>query len=270
MFRFEKQKFDLQIQPYFLAYWEYERYEPIPILEPLPAVGVMHLEFHAGNTIRGIIDNKFKQSSKITFAGMLPSSGNFIQPHGYYMTYGITISPLGMWRLFGVRSTDCLNGFADYDDVCSEPLPDLLSTPLGKEGSIIRFNLINDWCLKLLRQKNDALSKIEKFTTAITQSQGSAKILSLVEDGSMRQMQRNFKELTGISPKHYASLLRFNTAMALITANPNSSLIEVALRAGYYDTSHLCHDFKKLGLNLPTEWAKSPNDHTASLLESLH
>ena len=73
-----------------------------------------------------------------------------------------------------------------------------------------------------------------------------------------------------IMAKHYAKLLRFNAAQVLLAKNPNMSLLDVAVKTGYYDVAHLCLDFKELNGLLPGAWAKSPQAHTSLLIDPLN
>lgn len=60
---------------------------------------------------------------------------------------------------------------------------------------------------------------------------------------SERQLERRFLRQVGITPKRFASLRRFERAVAL--AARSGSLTEVALEAGYYDQSHFIRDFRR-------------------------
>jgi AraC-like DNA-binding protein len=67
-----------------------------------------------------------------------------------------------------------------------------------------------------------------------------AKSLALSE----RQLERRMLERVGVSPKRYATLRRFERAVALLGGA--SSLAQVAHEAGYYDQSHFIRDFRRL------------------------
>jgi transcriptional regulator GlxA family with amidase domain len=65
---------------------------------------------------------------------------------------------------------------------------------------------------------------------------------------SLRQFERRFKQLVGVSPKIFARLLRFEALRdALIEAWRHESpfcLADLAYRSGYQDQAHLIHEFK--------------------------
>src|ERR1700733_8787627 len=55
-----------------------------------------------------------------------------------------------------------------------------------------------------------------------------------------------FKAATGLPPHQYVITRRVERAKHLLRAGTNSSLAEVATRAGFYDQSQFSHHFKRL------------------------
>ena len=67
---------------------------------------------------------------------------------------------------------------------------------------------------------------------------------------SLRQLERRFKTVVGVTMKEYHSIIRFNKVKDYITENPNLSLLNIAFDNGYFDHSHLSKEIKKMsGLN---------------------
>ena len=63
---------------------------------------------------------------------------------------------------------------------------------------------------------------------------------------SRRHVTEHFRRQLGVSPKAYARLLRFEHARALLSelpSEPQGTVADVAIAAGYYDQSHLTRDF---------------------------
>jgi AraC-like DNA-binding protein len=60
---------------------------------------------------------------------------------------------------------------------------------------------------------------------------------------SVRQFRRRCAELTGLSPRHLARILRFRKACGLAGQTPRPDWAGIALNAGYYDQAHLIRDF---------------------------
>jgi AraC-like DNA-binding protein len=68
---------------------------------------------------------------------------------------------------------------------------------------------------------------------------------------SERQLERRFLSRVGIGPRRYASLRRFERAVALAPGAP--SLAHVAYRAGYADQSHFVREVRRLTGSTPGE-----------------
>jgi AraC-like DNA-binding protein len=62
---------------------------------------------------------------------------------------------------------------------------------------------------------------------------------------SLRQVQRKFNELIGVSPKKLSILYRFDTARRAIVQNPNIDLLDLAFQLDYFDYSHFTKDFQQ-------------------------
>jgi AraC-like DNA-binding protein len=70
---------------------------------------------------------------------------------------------------------------------------------------------------------------------------------------SRRQFERNFKEMSGFSPKLYMRIMRFQAATKSYGMR-HTSLTDIAYGCGYYDQSHFIHDFKEFSGFHPREY----------------
>jgi AraC-like DNA-binding protein len=60
-----------------------------------------------------------------------------------------------------------------------------------------------------------------------------------------RRLERSFKQHTGLTPKAFANLVRYRFALQRIKQRRESSLLEIAFDAGYYDHAHLANEIRK-------------------------
>jgi len=67
----------------------------------------------------------------------------------------------------------------------------------------------------------------------------------------LRQLQRRFKQQTGLSISRYKVMARFSRAMALLKEEWPDSFTDIALKAGYYDQAHFNSDVKTLAGSTP-------------------
>jgi AraC-like DNA-binding protein len=83
-----------------------------------------------------------------------------------------------------------------------------------------------------------------------------------------RQLERTFQELTGVTPKEFARIVRFRAVLDAIARSPSPPLwAALALEFGYYDQAHLVREFQSLAGLSPTallrEMRMSPFSKTA-------
>jgi AraC-like DNA-binding protein len=60
---------------------------------------------------------------------------------------------------------------------------------------------------------------------------------------SSRYLQKLFLQYTGLSPKLYYKINRFQKSL-ILTNNKEESLTSIAYQSGYFDQSHFVRDFK--------------------------
>ena len=72
---------------------------------------------------------------------------------------------------------------------------------------------------------------------------------------SVRQLQRQFDQTTGVSPKALARAIRFESIRERLMFDPHANLTDLAYEFGYSDQAHFIKDFKALTDKTPGEFA---------------
>lgn len=107
------------------------------------------------------------------------------------------------------------------------------------------FSYFNHFYSDRIKSKNCLL---QSELNDIHSTNGTISIYDLAKKNftTVRQLERNFKKLIGLSPKEYSNIIRFQNAMNLIkNSKLNRSLLDIAFECGYYDHSHLSNEFKR-------------------------
>jgi AraC-like DNA-binding protein len=78
---------------------------------------------------------------------------------------------------------------------------------------------------------------------------------------SERHLNRVFRERTGLSPKLYCRIRRFQSTLRQIPTNGPAHWAELAQTCGYYDQAHLVHDFHEFSSVTPTVYQTRRNRH---------
>ncbi|MCZ2604159.1 helix-turn-helix domain-containing protein [Bacteroides fragilis] len=140
----------------------------------------------------------------------------------------------------------CFTGLS-YNDIKNLTINNLVIT--GKEDEIERLNYIEEYLLGKLNCLNNIDKQFIYVAEYIRMTNGMVLVNELLDKVclSQRQFERQFKNLTGMTPKMFSSITRFSLSEKYLRLHPNESLFSVALDCGYYDHSHLIREFKRFG-----------------------
>jgi AraC-like DNA-binding protein len=71
----------------------------------------------------------------------------------------------------------------------------------------------------------------------------------------VRELERQFDKVTGVSPKTLARTIRFEAIRSRLMFEPDANLTDLACEFGYTDQAHFIHDFKAFTNKTPSEFA---------------
>ncbi len=92
-------------------------------------------------------------------------------------------------------------------------------------------------------------TSIMKAAAHLFQQRGTLRIQQLaIKSGlSTRQFERRFAESTGIAPKLFGRITRFQMALDGKLSAPDRTWLSIAHEFGYHDQMHMIRDFHGLG-----------------------
>jgi transcriptional regulator, araC family len=64
----------------------------------------------------------------------------------------------------------------------------------------------------------------------------------------------------------YNSIVKFKNAIKILRNEPFDNLLSVAVKAGYYDASHLSREIKKLSGSTPNFFLSLPPDNETTII----
>jgi AraC-like DNA-binding protein len=160
--------------------------------------------------------------------------------------FGLCLYPFAVPQLFNIPSSEITNHVVSLTELMGSEGRDLEDQVMLCDSTSSRMEMIS----RFIRSKIFSIhADTRKFSHAISNvihAKGHVRIPELADDYclSRRTFERRFRELSGLSPKTYSNVIRFQSAFDELTAQ-NSSLTEVAYQCGYYDQSHFTNDFTK-------------------------
>lgn len=127
-----------------------------------------------------------------------------------------------------------------------------------KDTSVIEDTIshIEQYLLTTEQKFDSKYKKLLLILDAIISMNGAVSICPLAKeyDLSVRNLERYFKEVVGITPKMFARIIRFQRAYTLMTSPARNDLISIALLTGYYDQAHFTHEFTEFTGNSPSHF----------------
>lgn len=168
------------------------------------------------------------------------------------MRFFIELLPGGANYIFGLYMAEFTNITVEIADI----LPKMFSqfAPVLVQATDISSLLMAvDSILLQMTQRADAPSSVAGLLRFI-QGEKSHSVQGLAQRAgySTRHLNRLFNQMMGVPVKKYVQVLRFNQFLAGLA--PGVSLTHLAHSTGYYDQSHLNHDFKAVCGVSPSEY----------------
>jgi len=180
--------------------------------------------------------------------------------------FGLNVFRRGIVKECAEKRVDCRDVFNKDTIEKTEEQLSLLGTAWERVKYVEKFLLS-----ALNLEEDDPLTRA--LCNRVTQLYGNCRISDLARtfDLSKRSLERHFREKVGVSPKTFTRVVRLRHALA--QRQSLTSWAEVAQSGGYYDQSHMIHDFIDLYGLSPDELyprvATSPTFRFSGLL-NLH
>ena len=121
-----------------------------------------------------------------------------------------------------------------------------------------RLGALEQWLLG--RSSPAPRRHIDAVVGTIVQSRGRAPIDAIAARSgtSLRQLERQFQEDVGLTPKTFSRIIRLQSALRLV--RQGRPLTDVALACGFYDQAHMTRDFRELAAMSPGAWQSHAGD----------
>jgi AraC-like DNA-binding protein len=194
---------------------------------------------------------------------VIPTGGGFVA--GLHETYALTetagsqtgvelrLSPLGAYRLLGQSMDALANRSVPLDQICGGWAVELAERLQAAPTWDDRFAALDTALAARLTHARDPSPEIAWAWRQLANSGGRVVIATLAEElgWSPKRLIARFREQVGLPPKQVARLLRFQRATNLFLAIETPNWGALARQSGYYDQSHLIHEFQHFAGDTP-------------------
>ena len=248
------------LAPFIRFYWVLESNDPYTHVS-MPDV-CPELLFHYRGRFLETFDGKKSENSFVSGVhGPSSKPRTFTIGEGFGI-FGIYLYPQTVSLLFNQPASEFKNEMPDLS-LLMPGYPELEDIMLNATGNKERHRVAEAFLSgRILRQKTTELPIFHSIRQIIEQK-GLTSVRHIAREHflSERQFERQFQRFSGFSPRLFARILRFHSAMALY-GKGLKSLTAIALESGYYDQSHFIRDFKHFSGLSPRAYFSGITDAT--------
>ncbi len=201
-------------------------------------------------------------------AQVIPSGGGFVA--GLHDTYALTetagsqagielrLSPLAAYRLLGQPMDALVNRSVTLEELFGAWAVEMAERLHAAPTWDARFAVMDAALATKLATTTTPSPEIGWAWRQLVGSGGSVPIATIRDElgWSPKRLIARFREQVGLPPKQVARLLRFQRTTTLIAAAESPDWGALARLCGYYDQSHLIHEFQRFAGDTPEGLAR--------------
>jgi AraC-like DNA-binding protein len=246
-----------KLADYVRYFWvlEGEASDDEPYIHRSMADGCAELIFHYNGVFDELLQNtSVEKSFSSGLAGQSQLFRRFLIKQNFGI-FGVYLYPFAVSQLFDFHSEEAKDQMVDLKSLLGNDANQVEEKMMLAGSNASRVKIITTFLEQKLFKTEKQPPGVFEAIKYIIQTNGTTKVELLARQNfqSTRQFERNFKRLSGFSPKLFSRIIRFQSALAEYN-NRTKSLTEIAYDCGYYDQSHFIQDFKEFSGHNPREY----------------
>jgi AraC-like DNA-binding protein len=163
-----------------------------------------------------------------------------------FLVLQIIFNPGALYRLTGLPSSTITNQYMDAELVFGTCLREINEKLLYAKDYLGMIDIANQFARTLMRRKQKDKLLLDDACLLLLKQDSSMSLSQLATNAclSTKQLERKFKERTGVNPKLFERIIRFDRAFRLKNSKPQLDWLTIAIACNYYDYQHLVKDYK--------------------------
>jgi len=236
------------LKPYIRHYYIFESNANIAFDDTVFPSGDMEVIFNLGEGAwEAEVENEFYKNPAIELWGQI-TKPLAIRSKGRHSMLGIRFLTHSAAYFFDDEMGVFNNRVTDLSDIIGKPAKILHAQLLEETVPENRIALIEDFLMKRLsrnEKKSFSIDKVAHILTSIKNNAAETNISNIATKHGItpRYLQKIIYQHTGLSPKSFNKIYRFQHSLKLISKN-DQPFTSIAYECGYFDQSHFIRDFK--------------------------
>ena len=245
---YKEHKPNKNLEQYVKCYYTLEYEHGSNVVDYAFATGCVEVMF----TLRGKlweteVDGAFQRTSPIEVWGQVLKPLVF-RVSGHSVVFGIRFQPAAPAIFFNDDVSLLNDHVVDLNSLIGNSVNDVHTRLQEAKSADRQVQLMDDFLMKRVEVNPKAIDKIilvQKVMTEMSKKDFFDNIENVAERHgiSSRYLQKIFTQHTGLTPKLYSKVNRFQNSVVML-GREGISLTEVAYSSGYFDQSHFIREFK--------------------------
>jgi len=234
------------VQLYRIVHLQFDKDAQIPF-KAYPPRPEQCLAFYPFDTeqVTYANSNKCIENVPIVLYGQfLEVTNRLIQPN--FLVFQIIFNPGALYRLLGISANALINEYLDAEVFFSSEIRNVNERLFYAKDYNQMVEVANQFMSELIKKQKKEKSLVDSASLFMLDSDNRMSVDQLAKMSclSTKQLERKFKERTGVNPKLFEQIIRFDKAFRLRNAYPSYDWLRIALECGYYDYQHLCKSYQ--------------------------
>lgn len=167
---------------------------------------------------------------------------------GHVHGLSITLQPGATRGLFGVPANELTGLTVPWDHIVPKAHRDVPEQLAAAADNATRVQHVLQSLQAMQRPADPSHQLVEHAAERLRATLGGLSVRQLAEDLSLseRRVQQLFSSFIGLTPSVWRRLQRLHGTLRMLRTTRTPRWAEMAVRAGYYDQSHLVNEFRAL------------------------
>lgn len=170
-----------------------------------------------------------------------------------FSVYQIEFEPGALHRLTGLPLDTLTDEWIDAEGLFPPSFRQLVDRLAQHEDPAALIAHAEAWLLPRVQAPCKPLAAADLVARQLLVSEGPGlDALARTHGLDVRQLRRQFAARTGVNPRLFGRVARFDRLVRLANLAPDARWLDLALDAGYHDHQHLARDFREFTGMSPT------------------
>lgn len=252
---------------YRIVHFRFEKEQTIPIkaYPPRPEQCLAFYPYET-ETVQYQNSGKIVKDIPVVLYGQFSEVTNRLIGHNF-LVFQIIFMPGALYRITGVPSQEITNQYLDAESFFSTDLREINEQLFHAKGYYAMLEVANTFIRQLIKKQKKPRLLIDNACSLLMKTTRKLTLNMLAKEAclSTRQLERLFKERTGVNPKLFERIIRFDKAFRLKNSRPAMDWLRIATECDYHDYQHLVKEYKDFTGLTPTAFHeiedKAPERH---------